>query len=359
MSCVAWPEVDLLSSPSRYLRWQVVDTPGILDHSLVERNTIEMQAITALAHLRAAILYVMDISEQCGHTLEQQVELFASIRPLFANKPIVVALNKVDIISCEELRQDAREMLATFEGDGVPVVPMSTVTEEGVMDVKTRACDELLAQRYEAKIGTLKSKKPEVLNRLHLATPKPRDAVERPPVIPAGAKVKRRTTTASKAVTSSKLVLPKTEEEEQAFYDFKKRYLLSNEDERYDVIPEIFKGKNVADYIDPEIMQRLEELEREEEVREEAGVYNSEPEDPEVLATRKMAVAIRRRKDSLRKQSWEKRARNYPVMPRGKGAAAVVGGTGGGGTRASRKEVGEGMEVVQEGEEADMECDGK
>ena len=36
----------------RYLRWQVVDTPGILDHSLEERNTIEMQAITALAHLR-------------------------------------------------------------------------------------------------------------------------------------------------------------------------------------------------------------------------------------------------------------------------------------------------------------------
>jgi nucleolar GTP-binding protein len=32
-----------------------------------------MQAITALAHLRAAILYVMDISETCGYTLEEQV----------------------------------------------------------------------------------------------------------------------------------------------------------------------------------------------------------------------------------------------------------------------------------------------
>lgn len=52
---------------------QVVDTPGILDHSLEDRNTIEMQAITALAHLRAAVLYVMDLSEQCGHSIEQQV----------------------------------------------------------------------------------------------------------------------------------------------------------------------------------------------------------------------------------------------------------------------------------------------
>lgn len=65
---------------------QVVDTPGILDHPLEERNTIEMQAITALAHLRAAVLYVMDVSEQCGHTLSQQLELFNNIRPLFANK---------------------------------------------------------------------------------------------------------------------------------------------------------------------------------------------------------------------------------------------------------------------------------
>lgn len=88
----------------RYLRWQVVDTPGILDHPLENRNTIEMQAIAALAHLRAAILYVMDISEQCGHTIEQQVALFESIKPLFANKPLLVVLNKTDVIRLEELK---------------------------------------------------------------------------------------------------------------------------------------------------------------------------------------------------------------------------------------------------------------
>lgn len=58
----------------KYLRWQVVDTPGILDHPLEERNVIEMQAITALAHLRAAVLYFCDISEQCGHSLDEQVK---------------------------------------------------------------------------------------------------------------------------------------------------------------------------------------------------------------------------------------------------------------------------------------------
>ncbi len=80
-----------------YLQWQVIDTPGILDRPLEERNTIEMQSITAMAHLRAAILYVIDVSEQCGFSLKQQITLFAGIKPLFANKPLIVVANKADV----------------------------------------------------------------------------------------------------------------------------------------------------------------------------------------------------------------------------------------------------------------------
>lgn len=58
----------------------------MLDHPLEERNIIEMQAITALAHLRAAILYFIDVSERCGYSVAQQIQLYDSIKPLFTNK---------------------------------------------------------------------------------------------------------------------------------------------------------------------------------------------------------------------------------------------------------------------------------
>jgi len=62
--------------PCTCCAYQVLDTPGVLDRPLEERNTIEMQSITALAHLRCAVLYLVDISEQCGYSLAQQAALF-------------------------------------------------------------------------------------------------------------------------------------------------------------------------------------------------------------------------------------------------------------------------------------------
>jgi hypothetical protein len=57
----------------RFNRYQVIDTPGILDHPLEEMNNIEMQSVTALAHLKCAVIYFVDLSEQCGFSVEAQV----------------------------------------------------------------------------------------------------------------------------------------------------------------------------------------------------------------------------------------------------------------------------------------------
>lgn len=174
----------------KYLRWQVIDTPGILDHSLEERNVIEMQAVTALAHLRSCVLYFMDLSEQCGHTLEEQVHLFESIRPLFANKPLIIVANKIDIVKLDDLSDQRRQVLKDIEQDSeLNIMEMSTVTDEGVMEVKIEACEKLLSFRVEQKMRT--KKVDGVLNRLHVAIPKPRDDKERPPCIPENVLIKK------------------------------------------------------------------------------------------------------------------------------------------------------------------------
>lgn len=170
----------------KYLRWQVIDTPGILDHPLEDRNTIEMQAITAMAHLRCTILYFLDISEQCGYSLRQQCELFHSIMPLFANKPLVITMNKIDVRRPEDLRPDERALIEQMVASipGCVLLPMSSLSEEGVTHVKETACDMLLALRTEMKMKGVK--KDEIAHRLHVAMPEPRDQRERPACTHAG-----------------------------------------------------------------------------------------------------------------------------------------------------------------------------
>jgi hypothetical protein len=50
-------------------------------------------------------------------------------------------------------------------------------------------------------------------------------------------------------------------------------YHLANDEWKSDIIPEIMDGKNIADFVDPDIAEKLEALEREEEMLEAEGFY--------------------------------------------------------------------------------------
>lgn len=92
---------------------------------------------------------------------------------------------------------------------------------------------------------------------------------------------------------------------------------IMNSSEKCDKIPEIWQGHNIADYIDPDIMQKLEELEKEEELRTAAGEYDSESEseDEEMVEIRQLAKQIREKKKLKILQSKEKNTQG-PRMPR-------------------------------------------
>ncbi|XP_060530614.1 nucleolar GTP-binding protein 1 [Cylas formicarius] len=299
----------------KYLRWQVIDTPGILDHALEERNVIEMQAVTALAHLRACVLYFMDLSEQCGHTLEEQCNLFESIKPLFSNKPIIIVVNKTDIVKLEELSEEKRAVVKHIEDDPeFQILPMSTVTNEGVMEVKMEACEKLLSFRVDKKMRT--KKVDSILNRLHVAMPKPRDSKARPPCIPETVQIKRLEQAAKRKRKLERDI--EIEEGDDYVLNLKKHYTDIPENEREDIIPEIWEGHNIVDYIDADIFEKLEELEKEEELREATGMYVV-PKielDETMQEIQKLALQIRHKKAILKDEARINKQSKKPVVPR-------------------------------------------
>eukprot|EP01147_Barroeca_monosierra_P009180 gene9181-1471_t len=316
----------------KYLRWQVIDTPGILDHPLEHRNTIEMQAITALAHLRACILYVMDFSQQCGYSIEEQFSLFENIKPLFSNKPLVIVVNKADTCKIEDVAEEYQAKLKIYEEEGVSILSMSTLTDDGVASVKNTACEKLMAFRIETK-----SRNPAVqasLNKLNVTLPRPRDNKDRPAFVPEGAPEKRlgrvptkgrfqRAEKAAKDAASKSNALPKKqlardlydELREEYSVDLRKEWDLEDDAWRHDDIPEILDGRNVADFVDPDIDAKLLALEEEEIQREQAGEYDSDSDDDETKLLRARAAMLRERRKMLWAVSNLKKKRNHPVLP--------------------------------------------
>jgi len=120
-----------------YLRYQVIDTPGLLDRPLSERNEIEKQAILALKHLGKVIVYIFDPSEYCGYPIEEQSHLFEEIYLEFGEFPFIVVLNKVDIADEEKIRK----VEEFAKAKGLEPLRVSALTGEGLDELKRRVIE--------------------------------------------------------------------------------------------------------------------------------------------------------------------------------------------------------------------------
>ena len=300
----------------RFLRWQVIDTPGILDRPLEERNTIEMQAITALAHLQCCVLYFLDISEQCGYTLAAQLALFNSIRPLFANKQVLMVANKIDVLPWENLSENARRSIEECAASaGAQLITCSNISEENISLVKTTACDKLLEARVDAKLAAGRVKD-DVLSRVTVAVPKPRDNVKRDAFIPDSVKDGTNMDTNTTRVTEKHLMINNGGAGVYSC-DYRKYYLLEEDEWKTDSIPEFMDGKNVMDFFSADIEERLKALEEEEAQLEAQGAYAPEESDEDDLDEEELTLygAIKE-KQQLAKNSSRLKHTNAAVQSR-------------------------------------------
>jgi nucleolar GTP-binding protein len=301
--------------------------------------------------LPCCVLYVLDISEQCGYSIQQQVALFDSIRPLFHNKPIVVAINKVDVRKREDLTPSELVELDKLESSGATVMFMSTFSDEGVTDVKTSACELLLAQRVEQKMAG--SKIESVINRIRVSEPKPRaGAAGRKTAIPASVTARRAamvvaereaeaarksgggggsSTDLPEATVGGKRRTQKDLQEEMGgagvySLPLQTHWQLKTPEWVHDVIPEIMDGKNILDFVDPDIDARLAELEEEEEQRVElADLQRQEAEAAEMMdderadaqaAVKALAKTIRKKKSIIKEKARNAKSNNHSKLGR-------------------------------------------
>lgn len=70
-----------------------------------------MQSVTALAHLKSCILYLVDPSEQCGYSVFEQIHLYSTLKPLFKNKPVLVVFTKTDIKRFTQIESHKKEAI--------------------------------------------------------------------------------------------------------------------------------------------------------------------------------------------------------------------------------------------------------
>lgn len=206
-------------------------------------------------------------------------------------------MNKIDVTRLEDLHPDSRALVQEIiDSEGVQSIQVSCYSEEGVMDLKNAACDALLAARVENKLKG--SKINTIINRIHVAQPKARDDVVRAPHIPEAVKGRKKY---DKNDPERRKLQKDIELEEggAGVYNMNMKgnfwfiylrapililfllenYLLANPEWKMDIIPEIMDGKNIADFIDPDIAEKLEALEREEEKLEAEGFYESDEDD--------------------------------------------------------------------------------
>src|SRR5512137_2147051 len=105
-------------------RIQFVDTPGILDRPVEERNAIEKQALSAMMNVADIILFILDPSEHCGYPMEVQLNLLDEVKAMI-DVPLVVVANKSDLQVA-----DGYLSMSTEKGEGVDEVLAEILTHK-------------------------------------------------------------------------------------------------------------------------------------------------------------------------------------------------------------------------------------
>ncbi|CAN0900427.1 GTP-binding protein 4 [Linum grandiflorum] len=156
-----------------FQHFQVTDTPGLLKRSDDDRNNLEKLTLAVLSHLPTAVLYVHDLTGECGISPSNQFVIYKEIKERFRDHLWLDVVSKCDLLQGSPvlyITDDVDDGVATdpemesYRKRGpAGAIHVSVKTEEGLNELKVRVHDLLLAQRGNISCQEPKS---ETANRV-------------------------------------------------------------------------------------------------------------------------------------------------------------------------------------------------
>jgi len=123
-----------------HMRVQVFDTPGILDRPISELNEIEKRALVAIKFLADALIYLIDPRPSGYYTIEQQIDLLQMIKTMFSEKPVLVAINKIDETSEERLAEVSKLVKGVYDGEPYKISALKGIGIDSLLEwIKDRS----------------------------------------------------------------------------------------------------------------------------------------------------------------------------------------------------------------------------
>lgn len=136
-----------------YQRFQVTDTPGLLRRHDENRNNLEKLTLAVLSHLPTAILYVHDLSGECGMSASDQYSIYKEIKERFNDHLWLDVISKSDLLQespvvfvSEDTTVDDDEMVQYRKEGPDGAIHVSVKSERGLNELKQSVHNLLVAQ---------------------------------------------------------------------------------------------------------------------------------------------------------------------------------------------------------------------
>ncbi|KAI3892057.1 hypothetical protein MKX03_030891 [Papaver bracteatum] len=142
-----------------YQHFQVTDTPGLLRRPDEDRNNLEKLTLAVLQHLPTAVLYVHDLSGECGSSPSDQFVTYKEVREKFSDHLWIDVVSKCDLLKdspvfyiTEDSSNQEHIELEQYRKMGPPgAIHVSVMSEKGLPELKSTVHELLVSQMARIK----------------------------------------------------------------------------------------------------------------------------------------------------------------------------------------------------------------